>query len=167
VYALHVYNDARYPVLNARIQTLMRRVKPGSRPHTRLVSGCVITTVSWKHWPCLFPQHGAGRKHERRLTLEPWQQELVAEHPEPFLRGLFHSDGCRTNNVATRTVGEERRRYEYARWQFVNHSTDIQGFCTGALDALDIPWRRSTWKTISVSRREGVAALDRIVGPKR
>jgi hypothetical protein len=166
VYALHVYNDATYRVLNEGIQTLMRRVKPHCRPHTRLLPGCVVTTVSWKHWPCLLPQHGPGRKHERKLSLEPWQQELLSEHPGPFLRGLFHSDGCRANNWATRMVAGERKRYDYPRWQFVNNSTDIRRFCCDALDALDIAWKQSNWKTISVSRREGVALLDRIVGPK-
>jgi hypothetical protein len=46
VYALHVFNDQRYVVLNQGIQELMRSVKPGSRPHTRLMQGCVNTTVS-------------------------------------------------------------------------------------------------------------------------
>ena len=27
-----------------------------------------------KHWPCLFPQHEPGRKHERKIELMPWQQ---------------------------------------------------------------------------------------------
>ena len=126
VYALHVYNDATYTDLNARIQELMRRVKPGSRPSTRMVPGCVVTTVSWKHWRCLFPQHGPGRKHERTIRLEPWQQQIVDAHPGALLRGLFHSDGCRVANWATRTVAGEPKRYEYGRWQFVNHSTDIQ-----------------------------------------
>lgn len=30
-----------------------------------------------KHWHCLFPQHGPGRKHERAIILERWQQEIV------------------------------------------------------------------------------------------
>ena len=30
-----------------------------------------------KHWPCLFPQHGPGRKHERKIELTVWQRELV------------------------------------------------------------------------------------------
>ena len=25
-----------------------------------------------KHWPCLFPQHGPGRKHGRPIVLEEW-----------------------------------------------------------------------------------------------
>jgi hypothetical protein len=90
----------------------------------------------------------------------------LSVYPGALLRGLFHSDGCRVANWATRTVAGEVKRYEYGRWQFVNHSTDIQRFCTDALDRLDIPWRQSSWKSVSVSRREAVARLDAIVGPK-
>jgi hypothetical protein len=64
-------------------------------------------------------------------------------------------------------VAAEPKRYDYGRWQFTNHSTDIQGFCTDALDVLGVPWKQSSWKTISVSRREGVAVLDQVVGPKQ
>jgi hypothetical protein len=166
VYALHIYNDAKYVDLNARIQELMKRVKPNCRPHTRRTPGCINTTVGWKHWPCLFPQHGPGRKHERKLTLEAWQRELVEAHPADFLRGLFHSDGCRSKNWATRMVNGQKKRYDYPRWQFTNNSDDIRAWCTDALDLLDIPWRQPYWKTIAVSRRDGVARLDELIGPK-
>ena len=166
VFNLHVVNDARYVQLNLAIACLMRRVKPGGRPHTRNVPGAVITTVSWKHWPCLFPQLGPGRKHERVLGMQPWQWAIVEEHPGAFLRGLFHSDGARVRNWATRTVAGQRKRYDYPRWQFVNESPEIRRWCCDALDLLDIPWRQSSRKTISVSTRAGVARLDELVGPK-
>ncbi len=166
VYGLHIFNDSRYLMLNSRIAELMRAVKPGSRPHVRTTAGCTITTVSWKHWPCLFPQHGPGRKHERRLELAPWQEEIVAAHPEELLRGLFHSDGCRVNNWATRLVAGEKKRYDYPRWQFVNASPEIRAWCCQALDRLGVPWRQSGPRTISVSTRAGVATLDRLVGAK-
>ncbi len=140
--ALHIYNDKRYVDLNSRIAELMRAVKPNSRPHTRLVPGCVITTVSWRHWACLFP------------------------HPADFLRGLFHSDGCRVNNWATRIVAGEQKRYDYPRWQFSNMSEDIMRWCGEALDLLDVPWRRTSRKILSVSTRAGVARLDELIGPK-
>jgi len=167
VYSLHIFNDAKYVGLNTGLLELMRRVKPGCRPHTRNAPGVVITTVGWKHWPCLFPQHGPGRKHERQLRLEDWQREIIATHPGDFLRGLFHSDGCRSNNWATRVVQGVKKRYEYPRWQFVNHSSDIRRWCTEALDLLGIPWRQSSWKCISVSTRAGVARLDELIGPKQ
>jgi hypothetical protein len=143
VYNLHVYNDERYVDLNLHILELMRTVKPGSRPHTRLVPGCVVSTVSWKHWPCLFPQHGSGRKHERPIHLEDWQVQIVTALPGDFLRGLFHSDGARVANWATRTVRGGKRRYDYARWQFTNRS----------VDDLRVP-------------QEAVASLDGLIGPK-
>ena len=167
VFNLHVFNDLVYPDANDRIQELMRRVKPGSRPHTRLVPGCVVTTVSWKHWPCLFSQHGPGRKHERHLGMQGWQWEVVQQHPADFLRGLFHSDGARVRNWTTRVVAGEQKRYDYPRWQFVNMSPEILGWCCAALDLAGVAWRRSNHKTISVSRREAVERLDTLIGPKR
>ena len=128
--------------------------------------GCVVVQSNWKHWPCLFPQHGPGRKHERTIALEAWQQDVVDEFPGDFLRGLFHSDGCRANNWASRVVAGEVKRYDYPRWQFTNNSSDIRAICCRALDAVDVPWRQSNWKTISVSTRVGVARLDALIGLK-
>lgn len=166
VYNLHVTNDARYLALNAHLVDLMSTVKPGGKPHVRDVPGAVVTTVSWKHWPCLFPQHGSGRKHERDIALEDWQHEVVRAFPADFLRGLFHSDGARVKNWATRVVGGEKRRYDYPRWQFSNRSEDILGLCCWALDLAQVPWRRSGQWTVSVSRREAVAHLDDLIGMK-
>jgi hypothetical protein len=60
--------------------------------------GCVEIGAYWKHWPCLFPQHGPGPKHERRIDLVPWQADIVRIHAAPLLRGLIHSDGYRGLN---------------------------------------------------------------------
>jgi hypothetical protein len=43
---------------------------------------------------------------------------------------------------------------------------DIRDLCCWALDLLDLPWRQSNWKTISVSGRDAVARLDELVGLK-
>jgi hypothetical protein len=126
----------------------------------------VVVQSNWKHWPCLFPQHGPGRKHERPIVLEGWQRDLVEPFPAGFLRGLFHSDGSRVANWATREVAGVLKRYDYPRWQFTNHSSDIRALCCWALDLLDVPWRVSNWKTISVSRRAAVARLDELIGLK-
>ena len=129
--------------------------------------GCFDVQAWWTHWPCLFPQHGPGRKHERPIVLEPWQRELVEQHPGRFVRGLFHSDGCRVQNWATRTVGGVTTRYEgYPRYFFSNRSEDLIGLCTWALDLLGVRWTRPTSDHVSVARRASVAELDRHVGPK-
>ncbi|WP_231921506.1 hypothetical protein [Micromonospora auratinigra] len=124
--------------------------------------GCVGVQSYGKHWPCLFPQHGPGRKHERRIVLADWQREIVEAHPGDFLRGLYHSDGSRFANQ----VSVRGKRYVYPRYMFTNESTDIMGLCQWALDLLGIAWRMNRPNSLSVARREAVAALDRHVGPK-
>jgi hypothetical protein len=53
------------------------------------------------------------------------------------------------------------------RRQFVNLSTEIRQWCGEALDLVDVAWRQSNAKTISVSRRDDVARLDALNGAKR
>lgn len=166
VWKLSIYHDAAYVADNQRLLRTFAAVKPGAAPMSLARSGMVTTYLYWKHWPCLFPQHGPGYKHARPIVLEPWQEEIVVRHPAAFLRGLFHSDGARVNNWATRTVAGVRKRYDYPRWQFSNRSADIRGLCCWALDLLDIPWRHSQTWTISVSRRDAVARLDALIGLK-
>ncbi|MFG1777400.1 helix-turn-helix domain-containing protein [Micromonospora sp. NPDC049048] len=124
--------------------------------------GCVSVRSYGKHWPCLFPQHGPGKKHERQIALADWQRRIVTAHPGAFLRGLFHSDGCRfSNRVTVRGKG-----YVYPRYMFTNESADIMSLCQWALDLLGIAWRMNRRNSLSVARRDAVAALDRHVGPK-
>ena len=162
---LRISCDAVYPQIINDVSGVLRRISPHAVHHVR-APGCVVVTSGWKHWPCLFPQDGPGRKHGRTLWLAPWQHEIVTAHPGPFLRGLLHSDGCRVRNWARRTVAGEPKRYDYPRWQFVNASDDIRGFFCDALDTVDVPWRHSSARTISVSTREAVARLDALVGLK-
>ena len=165
-FVLRVSCDATYPGIIADITERIEGVHPGAGVCHVPAPGAVVVQNCWKHWPCLFPQHGPGRKHQRKLELADWQRAIVAAHPAAFLRGLLHSDGCRVNNWATRMVAGVKRRYDYPRWQFVNHSSDIRDWFTEALDRLGIPWRQSNWMCISVSTRDGVARLDELVGPK-
>jgi hypothetical protein len=52
------------------------------------------------------------------------------------------------------------------RYLFTNESRDIRAIFTDALDLLGIAWRQNRHNSISVARREAVAALDEFVGPK-
>lgn len=164
-YLLALFQDARYPRSIDEWARTVREVKGGGVHHRRAV-GAVRVESQWQHWPCLFPQHGPGRKHLRRIELEHWQREIVQREPQAFLRGLFHSDGCRVTNWTERTVGGQRKRYEYGRYMFSNESEDILGLCAWALDLLGLPHTRPKRNLLSVARREGVAALDAFVGPK-
>jgi hypothetical protein len=111
-----------------------------------------------KHWICLFPQHGPGPKNKREIRLRYWQQEIVNIETPAFVRGLMHSDGCRSLNVVNGTG--------YPRYFFSNTSTDILRMMGGALDRLGVEWRYNRPNSISVARRGSVALLDQYVGPK-
>ncbi len=163
---LRVSCDRAWPGIVADVSNLVTRTRPGIAVFHVSAPGVTVVQAHWKHWPCLFPQHGPGRKHERPIVLEPWQRAIVDEHPGDLLRGLFHSDGARVANWATRMVAGERRRYAYPRWMFVNHSEDILGICTDALDTVGIAWRRPRPTCVAVSRRDDVHRLDALIGPK-
>jgi hypothetical protein len=166
-FSLRVSCDARYPGIVDDVRRQMLAVRPAGRVHLVPAPGAVVVSAAWVHWPCLFPQHGPGRKHARPIRLDRWQAGVVTEQPGDFLRGLFHSDGSRVRNWARQVVGGRTKRYDYFRWQFTNESDDIRRLCCWALDLVDVPWRRSDRRTISVSARAAVARLDELIGPKR
>ncbi|GAA4896178.1 hypothetical protein LX16_1405 [Stackebrandtia albiflava] len=142
---------------SAILRTLGRSV------HLAPKRGCTAVCAYHRHWTCLFPQHGPGMKHTRRIVLADWQEELVATHPRPFLRGLIHADGCRSVNRVTR--GE--KVYEYPRYFFANESSDILRLCGETLDRVGAAWRFNRRNSISVATREAVALLDEFIGPKK
>ncbi|GAA1554342.1 hypothetical protein GCM10009804_09010 [Kribbella hippodromi] len=166
VYALRIACDGVYPRLIDEAERAVAAVNPRRPVHRVRAVGYISVVSYWKHWPCLFPQHGPGPKHRRTITLADWQRELVAEYPERFLRGLFNSDGCRVANWVTRTVAGQTKRYEYPRYMFSNESRDIMALCQWALGLLDIPWRMPRPNALSVARREAVGRMDGFVGAK-
>lgn len=156
--------SAVYPGIVNEVQRAMEVVMPTSRVGRAHRQGVTAVYAYSKHWRCLFPQAAPGHKHERPIELEAWQRQIAFdESPELFVRGLIHSDGWRGQN---RVRGASGKRYEYSRYQFTNVSPDIRALFTGALDLLEIEWRRMTEYDVAVSRRASVAALDEFVGPK-
>jgi hypothetical protein len=160
VYRLRIACAERYPGLIWQCELAMAGVLPNKVGRTRKGNERYWEIYSCsKHWPCLFPQHGPGRKHERRIELATWQQELVDRDPRPLIRGLLHSDGCRVLNWVNGTA--------YPRYHFSNVSADIRGIFGRACDQLGVEWRANNRWSLSVARRGSVALLDEFVGPKR
>jgi hypothetical protein len=146
VYKLRIACAARYPELIRLCELAMAQVLPNKVGRIRKRNeGCWEIYSFSKHWPCLFPQHGPGRKHERKIELVPWQQELVDLDPRPLVRGLLHSDGCRVLNWVNGTP--------YPRYHFSNVSADIRGIFGRACDQLGIEWRPNNRFSLSVARR--------------
>jgi hypothetical protein len=162
-WALRISNDAQYPGIIGECCAAIEAIRgrPASvRYHATKRMADVGST--WKSWPCLLPQHGPGRKHQRKIALVPWQVELVEAAPGHFLRGLIHSDGWRGLN----RVRVKGRDYAYPRYQFSNRSDDIRALFTYACDLVGVAWRPWGRFHISVARHDAVEFLDRFVGPK-
>lgn len=153
--------------VSARIRAVLAITHNAYRTQAQ---GYVSVVGYYPHWPDLFPQHGPGKKHERAIALEAWQQAIVDSHPWEFIRGLIHSDGCRITNWTTRLVRGERKRHEYPRYFFTNVSDDLRRLFTDTLDKLGIEWTLRTRNgnpfNISIARKASVALLDTHVGPK-
>jgi hypothetical protein len=160
VWKLRVAMDNRYPEIIARCAAAMVEVSGRKVGIGRRV-GSVELYAHWKHWRCFIPQHGDGPKHRRRIVLASWQTRLVESYPRSFAAGLIHSDGCRVIN----RVG--RRKYEYPRYFFTNHSADIRELFVWVCRLVGAECRQSNAVNISVAKRASVAILDAFVGPKQ
>jgi hypothetical protein len=161
VWRLRIFQTAKYVDHIAECSIAMHAVLPNN-VLVQPKQGCVEIGSSSKHWPCLFPQHGPGRKHERPIVLAPWQRDLVDRYPRLLLRGLIQSDGSRHQNRIRR--GD--KHYSYTRYEFANASADILGIFTNTCDHLGVHWTRANAKNISIARRADVAFLDTFIGPK-
>jgi len=166
---LCIYCDADYPALIEEIAAAMAQCAPDARICLQRKSeGCLVVQASSPVWPLAFPQHGPGRKHERRIALEGWQREITHREPEALLRGLIHSDGSRCINRFRTTLPSGRvGEYEYPRYFFSNLSADIRSIFCEHCELLGVRWTQSNHRNISVSHRRSTAILDRFVGPKR
>ena len=92
---------------------------------------------------------------------------MVARRPAEFVRGLIHSDGCRTvNRFRTRLPSGRVAEYAYPRYFFSNLSPDIRRLFCEACEALGVRWTLSNPRNVSVSHRASVAILEEVVGPK-
>jgi hypothetical protein len=127
----------------------------------------VDLTLSDASLPYAFPQCGPGKKHERSIRLVDWQLDLTRAHPEALIRGLIHSDGCRSLNRFSTTLPSGRRAtYEYPRYFFSNLSADIREIFCNHCDLLGIRWTLSNPRNVSIAHRSSVARLDEFIGPK-
>jgi hypothetical protein len=160
--------DARYPGIVGAAEAAIEATLPGIAVHRYQPKDNLVRVVaSSPLWRGAFPQHGPGRKHTRPIKLVAWQLEITHALPRQLLRGLIHSDGCRTTNrfkvkLPSGRVGE----YEYPRYFFSNLSEGIRRIFCEHCELLGIRWTQSNPRNISVSHRKSVALLDEFIGPK-
>jgi len=143
-----VYTDNRHPAMHEEIAAATREVVPGPRVSIQQQTGCVRIGSHSRQWPCLFPQHGPGPKHTRQIRLTDWQIEHCERHPELLLRGLIHSDGCRSLNRIRSKAG---KTYAYPRYFFTNASDDILLICAAAFERVGVSYTWTDDRNLSVA----------------
>jgi Homeodomain-like domain len=156
---LRIYLDARYTVVVDEAEALLRRGFAENRVG-RVVGkrGTMVVLSTYQHLSCLLPQHGPGKKHERPIRLEPWQQVIVSGEPWAFLRGCIRSDGC----VFINRTG----RYEYLSYHFRNRSADIRELFVATCAEVGVHCCVSG-DHVRINRRACVARFQEHVGLKR
>lgn len=159
VFRLRITLDAAYPGIVDSCRRAIGAVLPGNKILTLQRKGCVEVGAYSKGWPCLLPQSGPGLKHARPIVLAPWQRFYAEEHAADLLRGLIHSDGCRSTN-------EGRNGWRAPRYSFTNRSADIRRIFCDTCDILALRWTAAP-ERIYVSRIADVARMDEFIGPKR
>lgn len=164
---LRIVLDKRYPRIIDDTRQLLERCFPYNDADAVDAPGCLHLSVYCSHLSCLFPQHGPGRKHKRRILLEPWQTHIVEAVPWPFIRGCIRTDGCCFIN---RTDIHRPRPYEYRTYEFANVSTDIVRLFRGACSRVGVFTRanrdrQGRW-SVRINRRESVELMLRHVGVK-
>jgi hypothetical protein len=164
VFRLRITLDSKYGGIIEECRAAMAAVLPTSKVGVlrHLHQNSVEVSSFSRAWPCLFPQHGPGKKHLRTISLAPWQEPIANTHARALLRGLIHSDGCYSVN----TIKHPKKTYVYPRYLFSNRSDDIRRIFCDACDRLEIEWRVMNATDISVARHESVAMMDEFIGPK-
>ncbi|MDX6588054.1 MAG: hypothetical protein QOI31_2527 [Solirubrobacterales bacterium] len=160
---LRISLDAKYPRIISDCRGLLERMFPLNKVDDVAFKGGRYVSVYNRHLPCLFPQHGSGKKHLRPIVPELWQWAVIAAAPWPFIRGCIRTDGC---NFINRTGS-----YEYLAYHFTNMSDDIARTLAFALDHVGIEYRHTKGckrriNNIRINRRASVALMVEHIGLK-
>jgi hypothetical protein len=156
---LRLMLDAKYPVIVDEAEELLARVVPVNSVgrHYRYDGRMATLDAYHRHWSCLFPQHGLGKKHDRPIRLEPWQEAFVSASPWRFLRGCIRSDGCLFIN--------RTGKYEYESYDFANTSRDILELFASTCAVVGVECRLYA-KSVRIYRRASVELMLEHVGRK-
>jgi hypothetical protein len=115
----------------------------------------------------MHPRHLRDRARELfrdGMRVSQVARELDLHYRTVLVRGLFHSDGCRSTN----RIHKDGKSYAYPRYFFSNRSEGVLDICRSALDRVGVEGRMARPDSLSIARRAAVAVaeLDRWVEPK-
>lgn len=134
VWKLRIFTDCKHPNITNQCKNSLKLLFPNNKSTAITIyyknkPSCNELVIYNKQLIHYFPQHDIGKKHEREIMLLPWQENIINLYPHDFIKGLFHSDGCRF-------ISNNRIIY-----QFTNCSIDIINLYSNILNKLNIEHR--------------------------
>jgi hypothetical protein len=157
-YRLRIFNTVEYKLLNKFIINQLGLLFPNNKiGYTDFKTYLSICVYSNKSIPFLFPQHGKGRKHKRKIYLHNWQKEIISD--KYLLMGLFHSDGCFYYRKVNSII--------YPAYCFINESNDIHKIFQNCCDKLNVKYTYALKpKRTNIYKKNDVECLLTLIGTK-
>jgi len=154
-YRIRIFQDTKYPGLiklhGDELSNLLDKNKICLVKNAN--SNCMVIVAYSCILPIIFPQHGAGRKHNRKIKLEEWQEEIIKRFPIEFISGLLYSDGC---------IFYSKGKLCY---EFSNMSKNILEIFEWVCDLLNVKHTR-TWKSVNIRKKSEVEKIAKLVPTK-
>lgn len=156
-FKIRFFLDSKYPKIIKKCEESLSCLFPKNKVGLVDFTNYVVIQLYSKKLLDFFPQHGSGKKHERKIKLEKWQKEIIKNNPQDFLRGLIHSDGCLDKNII--------KGKSYERFTFRNKSVDIINLFKKTCELCDVDVRINHYKrisTASISKRKDVKKMKKL-----
>jgi len=159
-YKLRIVQDSKY---KNSIKEICKELKYFFGKNTTIQNsqGCKIITIHDKNLPLYFPQHGVGKKHNRKIELVDYQTENIDY--ESLLKGLWISDGSFYKAILS-------EKYSYERYNFTNKSVDIISLFEECLRKIDVRYTKDVRKDlvwrIQIQKKSEVDKMKKVVGIK-
>jgi hypothetical protein len=111
-FILRISCDRGYPKIIEDVAAAVAAVSARGQPTRVDAPGVVVVHKAWQHWPCVFPQHGPGPRHNRRLVLQQsWRAKrggtTIRAGSSPTTPPTSWS-GVRTRSICWRSHGASR-----------------------------------------------------------
>jgi hypothetical protein len=155
-YRLRYSLDKKYNKLNEYVIQQLKILFPFNKVSTYVDNNTVVVSLYNNQLVTLFPQHGTGKKHNRLIKLEEWQNNIL-DHSS-FIKGLFHSDGSYYQSGI------------YDRYNFTNMSKDIIQLYKESCTFLNISYCEVNYhngkNVITHNKRKDVLFLKETIGIK-
>lgn len=154
-FKIRIFLDSKYPKIINNCRESLSCVFPRNKVGLVKFKNHVAIQLYSKNLVGFFPQHGPGKKHERKIKLEKWQKEIINNNPQAFLAGLIHSDGCYDKNFV--------KGKSYERYSFRNKSIDIMNIFKKTCELCGVKVKINHYKEISVasiSKRKDVKKME-------